>query len=201
MPKPMRTFLRSALAAAALLFSFAAHAADTWSLSQLMQALSAQKTGEARFVETKYLALLDRPVESRGILFFQAPDQLEKRTLEPKRESLLLVGDLLTIERGARRQVLPLANFPEVAVFIEGLRATLMGDEAALRQRFDIELSGSRQQWQLALRPRDEGARKMVARIEIAGRDANLQTLEIRQADGDRSVMTITPQPLADRAP
>lgn len=169
------------------------NAAEAWTLHELMAALAAQKTGEAQFVETKYLALLDRPVTARGLLFFQAPDQLEKRTLEPKRESLLLIGDLLTIERGARRQVLPLQNFPEVAVFIEGLRATLMGDTASLQQRFQIELSGTRQQWRLLLLPHDERALRMVQRIAITGSDATLQALEIQQADGDRSLMTITP--------
>jgi hypothetical protein len=89
--------------------------------------------------------------------------------------------------------VLPLQNFPEVAVFIEGLRATLMGDTASLQQRFQIELSGTRQQWRLLLLPHDERALRMVQRIAITGSDATLQTLEIQQADGDRSLMTITP--------
>lgn len=189
------------LALALLWVAPALHAAQPWSLPELMTALAAQKTGEAQFVETKYLALLDRPLEARGLLFFQAPDQLEKRTLAPKRESLLLIGDLLTIERGARRQVLPLQNFPEVAVFIEGLRATLMGDAASLQQRFQIEFSGTRQQWRLLLRPHDGRALRLVQHIAITGSEATLQSVEIQQADGDRSLMTITPQVPTDRRP
>jgi hypothetical protein len=43
------------------------------------------------------------------------------------------------------------------------------------------------------LRPRDASLTTLVERIEIGGADAQMRTVEIVQADGDRSVMTISP--------
>ena len=59
--------------------------------------------------------MLDQPVESSGELLFIAPDRLEKRTLKPKPETMVLDGDTLTLERGQRKRVLHLKDHPEVA--------------------------------------------------------------------------------------
>ena len=80
-------------------------------LDELMRALAQRRHGKVEFVEQHFLALLSRPVESSGELIYDAPDRLEKRTLEPKPESLLLVGDELTIRRGRRIRVLDV-NLP-----------------------------------------------------------------------------------------
>ena len=74
-----------------------------WDLQQLMDSLAQHKSGRATFVETKRIAMLDKPVESLGELVFVAPDRLEKRTLKPKPESMIVDGDALTLERGGRR--------------------------------------------------------------------------------------------------
>ncbi len=47
-------------------------------------------TGGWSFVEQHFLALLKRPVESSGELIYDAPDRLEKRTIEPRPETLVL---------------------------------------------------------------------------------------------------------------
>jgi hypothetical protein len=76
----------------------AAQAADTaWDIDRLMQSLAKVSVGRADFVETKYIAMLDRPVESSGQLFYVAPDKLEKRTLRPRPESMIIEGGTLVI--------------------------------------------------------------------------------------------------------
>jgi hypothetical protein len=40
--------------------------------------------GKARFVETKYIALLDKPLMASGEMTFTTPDRLEKRHLTPR---------------------------------------------------------------------------------------------------------------------
>ena len=73
------------------------HAAG-WDIDQLMRGLAQTRASHARFVETKTIAMLDEPVESSGELFYSAPDRLEKRTLRPRRESMLVDGSALLIE-------------------------------------------------------------------------------------------------------
>jgi outer membrane lipoprotein-sorting protein len=178
-----------------ILFQSPAHAAE-WGIEQLMQSMAQIRSGHATFVEKKYIAMLDKPVESSGELFFSAPGRLEKRTLKPRPESMLLDGTTLTVEQKGKRHVLPLQSYPEVVAFIDSIRGTLAGDRAALDRVYNLALEGSEQQWQLELQPRSDRMKKVVERIRIAGERTELRTIEIRQADGDHSVMTINPAPV-----
>lgn len=166
-----------------------------WSVDRLMATLAQQKSGRARFVETKYLAMLQAPLESRGELQFVAPDRLVKRTLAPRPETLTVAGDMLTIERGGRNTTIPLSNFPELAAFIESLRGTLAGNRQALEQYYRLNLAGRAEQWTLTLEPRDARMASAISNVRIDGEREQLRRVEIRHADGDRSVMTIQPQP------
>jgi outer membrane lipoprotein-sorting protein len=179
------------LSALALVTHTSASAAE-WGIEQLMQGMTQTRSSHATFVEKKYIAILDKPVESSGELSYTAPDRLEKRTLKPRPESMLLDGGTLTVEQKGKRHVLPLQNYPEIVAFIDSIRGTLAGDRAALERVYKLNLTGDEQQWTLELQPLSERMKKVVERIRIAGEQHELRTIEIRQADGDRSVMTIT---------
>jgi outer membrane lipoprotein-sorting protein len=186
------TLLR--LLAAALLFAAAHAGAAGFDLAQLMQTLSQTRAAQASFVEKKYLAVLDRPVESSGELVYQAPGHLEKRTLRPKPEDMILDGRELTFIRGKQRRTLQLQDYPQVAAFTDSIRGTMAGDRKALERLFHLELEGSAERWTLTLTPIDSGsgASAYVQRIRIGGARDNVTSIEIIQKDGDRSVMTIT---------
>lgn len=180
--------------ALALLPAAAAHAAE-WGLDQLMHALAQTRSGHAAFVEKKFIAILDQPVESSGELFYHAPDRLEKRTQKPRPESMLLERGTLTIEQKGKKHVLQLQRYPEIAAFIDSIRGTLAGDRAALERTYKLSLEGDEQGWTLALVPLDAKMKKVVDNIRIAGTHDALRSIEIRQADGDSSLMTVTPLP------
>ena len=102
-----------------------AHAADTaWTLDRLMSTLAHNKSGRATFTETKTLSIAADPIVSSGELVFVAPDHLEKHTLRPKPEHMVIDGDKLTVERNQRKFTMPLAQYPELAAFIESILAT-----------------------------------------------------------------------------
>lgn len=183
----------AAAASAASAATAPARADAAWSVDRLMATLAGQPSGRARFVEKKYMAMLERPLESSGELRFVAPDRLEKRTLAPKAETLLVQGDMLTVERAGRKTTIPLGNHPELAAFIESLRGTLAGNRQALEQYYRLALEGTAKRWTLTLTPSDSRMAAAIAAIRIDGAGERLERVEIRQADGDRSVMTIVP--------
>jgi outer membrane lipoprotein-sorting protein len=166
-------------------------ASPDWTVDRLMQSLSRQTSGQATFVERKYLAILDQPVESSGELRFRAPDRLEKITLKPKPESLVLEGNTVTVNRGKKQYVVQLSDYREVAAFVDSIRATLVGDRATLERTYALHLAGNPDNWTLTLLPRDPRMAELVLRIDIKGNRGQLREIEIRQADGDRSVMEI----------
>lgn len=164
-------------------------------LGQLMTLLAQRRHAEVEFEQTQYLAALRHPLHSRGIMIYDAPSHLEQRTLEPHPQSMVLDQQQLTVQTGSRQRVLQLDEYPQVAVLIEGIRATLAGDRAALEQSFALAPHGDLDHWQLELRPRATQSPALVDEIRIAGEHDAILRVEVQQADGDHSLMTLRPRP------
>jgi len=191
-----RRLITAGLAAALLAIAVPAMAAEPWGLEDLFARFAAIGSSNARFVETREVSLLNAPMESSGTLTYRRPDFLEKRTLQPQAESLRLDGDRLTLTQadGASR-TLSVSSVPEIQTYVESIRATLRGDVPAIMRFYEVALNGTEQDWRMQLTPRADEARATVQRIVIAGREAVIRRIEILQADGDRSIMTIQPDP------
>ena len=184
------------LAAFVLMGAAAAASAAEWNLERLMQSLAQVKSSKARFVERREMEILSSPLESSGTLIYTAPDRLEKHTLKPRPESMVLEGNRLTLESKARnqRRTFELQEQPVIGAFVESIRSTLAGDLATLRRYYDVTLSGDEREWQLLLRPSASDMRRFVSEIRIGGSHDRVSTIEITEIQGDRSLMTIVPE-------
>jgi hypothetical protein len=163
-------------------------------LDTVMSLLAQRKHGHVTFVEEHFLAVLDKPVESSGELLYDAPDHLEKRTLKPKPENLVLDHGVITARRGRHTYVLNLGDYPQIVPLIDSIRATLAGDRASLERIFKVQLDGTVEHWKLLLVPSDATVAHTVKQIRIEGARDAIHSVEIQQADGDRSLLTIGPE-------
>jgi outer membrane lipoprotein-sorting protein len=188
------TLVALLLAATAICSAAAAETAAAWGVEQLMQNLGQVKSARGKFVERKYLAMLNAPLDSSGTLVYTAPGRLEKYTLLPKPETLVLERDKLAIEYKDRnqRRTLALQDYPVIWAFVESIRSTLAGDLQTLNRFYRTSLEGSEDKWRLSLRPAEPTMQTVVKEIHIGGRGNRVRTVEIIEAEGDRSVMTIT---------
>jgi len=194
----MRRMLRlSVLLAAGLLSTGIASAQGTWGITQLMQSLAQVKAASSRFVERKTLHMLSEPIIASGTLRYVAPDEVEKLTLSPARERLVVKGDSLTFEGGspAQSRTMSLAANPEVAAIVEGIRATLAGDLATLDRFYRVQLSGNAGDWQLSLEPKQPAVQKFISSIRIAGAGNAIRSVATTETDGDYSTMSVVEQP------
>jgi outer membrane lipoprotein-sorting protein len=182
-----RRFVLAVFILAAVAAPAGAQTQAGWGLPQLMATLARVKSASAQFTERKTLHVLDAPLVSSGTLLYVAPDQVEKITVLPERERIAISGDKLTIEGGT----LSLANAPEIAAFVESIRATLAGDLPALDRSYRVELSGGPASWRLDLVPRAEKLTRLVRRIRISGTGEKITAVETDEADGDRSEMSV----------
>jgi hypothetical protein len=184
-------------AAAALVLALAAVAARpagaAWGLEQLMRELSQREHARAGFVETRYLRLLSQPLTRRGTLVYAPPDRLEKRTVAPIEEVLIVDGDRVSVEIAARgiRRSLSLRQQPALWGFVESLRATLRGDLEALRRFYSIGLDGDSGKWRMSLTPIEPRMAALIREIRIGGGDGSVRSVDIVDARGDRSQMQI----------
>jgi hypothetical protein len=185
--------------AGGLLALAALPASAQWSVDDLMTALAARGSADATFTEHRYVPVLDAPVQSSGTLRFVAPDRLEKHTLQPRAESLVLAGDQLMLVQGPRTRRLALTDLPDGGLAINSLRGTMAGDLAALRRGWNVTLFGERRIWTLSLTPLSAAVAQVIETVLIQGQQDQIDRIEIRQADGVRSVMQIKPA-AADRS-
>ena len=185
--------VRLLLALLAVFLSAPALAA--WDVAALMTALASHPSGKARFTETKTLAMLNAPVVSTGELVYAPPDRLEKNTLTPKPESMVVERDTLTLERDGRKRELRLQQYPEILSIVQAVRGALLGNRSLLEQSYALALHGSRQDWRLVLTPLDAHLQRWVKQITVTGKDGEILGIETAQADGDRSVLQIEPLP------
>lgn len=191
-PPKRRCAMAAMMASIVLVLAATGAGAADFDVAALFDRLAKERPAHAEFRERKHLSLLAEPLDSSGDLTFTPPDRLEKRTKSPKPETVIIDGAQITLERGGRKQTLELKDHPGIAVLVESIRGTLAGDLASLSRTYSIKLDGDASRWRLVLRPLDASLTSLVERIEIGGTEARVRMVEIFQADGDYSVMTIS---------
>ena len=168
-------------------------AESTWGVADLMRGLKTIQSSRARFSERKELAILGKPLELSGTLIYRAPGRLEKHTVAPQREILIVDQDELVLESpelGGKKSF-GLHDHPVLWALVESIRSTLAGDLATLKRFYDVQFHGGESSWHLTLTPRQSDMKAVVDEILIDGSGTSISRIEIRENGGDRSVMTI----------
>lgn len=161
-----------------------------------MRRLAQAPERRAAFREVKRLAALDEPLHSSGTLLYRRPGYLEKVTLFPHRERLVVDGDRLAITLGDEPpRVVELGGQPALRALIDAVRAPLAGDLAALQRTFEVGTEPAPRGWLLRLTPRDPAAARIVRQVSIHGEDADVASIRIVEASGDEQLLLIDPAP------
>ena len=169
---------------------------EALTIGALMAQLGTVSESHARFEETKTLRALSAPIETSGTLSYRRPDHLEKITFPPHAEQLVVAGGKLRLSLpGAAPQELDLARAPPIAALVEAIRATLAGDLAALQRDYSVGLDGNAADWHLTLVPSDPEVARFLRAARLSGTGRELREVSFTQANGDTSVMRITPLP------
>ena len=190
--------MRSArLAATALVCAFASAvttAAPEFDLAQLMAMLAQVDQSLVAFEETRHLALLSKPIVRRGTLHYVRPDRLEMRVVSPIQETTEIVGSRVRVESPDGTREWDLTREPVALAWIEGIRASLAGDTASLTRQFRVTLRGSPAEWELHLEPSAASVAAALLRVDVHGREAQLTSIVILDAQGDRISIAIAPK-------
>jgi hypothetical protein len=160
----------------------------------LLQMFARVQESYATFTEVKLIANLTRPLHGSGRLSYRRPSHLEKITVEPEAESLVIDGDRLTLtERSSAPRVVDLNGEPVVRALVDAIRGTLSGDLAALRRSYRVRMDGNFATWRLTMIPTDSSVAQFVSAMTIEGAGTSLRVVETRQTNGDDMRMTVTP--------
>jgi outer membrane lipoprotein-sorting protein len=176
-----------------LMFAGTTAFADTpdVTLDSVLALLAQRRHGHTLYTEQIDSALLKRPLHTSGELFFDAPDRLEKKTLLPTPQDLIVEGDQVTIIRGTHRTSMQLSDYPQLSPLLNGIRATLAGDRSTLEKDFQIALTANGSDWSLNLQPLASEAQPVYKRIEIRGVDGNVKGVILERVTGERTTMSL----------
>lgn len=166
--------------------------AQPFEVAELLTALARVERSSATFEETRFIAALTSPIVRRGTLRYVRPEFLEMVVQSPGLERMEIKGDELTLDSRGSIKRLRVSEFPAIAAWIEGLRATLAGDQQALGRHFRVSVSGHMAAWTLELLPVDGELTRLVSRITIGGMQSQLTRIEVTERGGDRSLMLLT---------
>ncbi|MYM63978.1 LolA-related protein [Pseudomaricurvus sp. HS19] len=139
-----------------------------------------------RFVQNKTLQGLDIPLRSEGH-FALTDDTLLWQVTSPIASELQISRDaIVQLEDGREVFRLSAAEQPLSRVISDIFLAVFQGDWALLQQHFDLQVSGSADDWQLQLLPLNDVIGRVAGRIDVEG-GAQLQSLQLAEPGGDRT--------------
>lgn len=164
-------------------------------LEERLAGLAAQAERVLHYEEQRESRLLRTPVTVRGRLEYE-PDtgRLTKWVDSPRPARLTITADGLEAETGGRTRRLPLEQRPELAALLEGVRALLAGDTAALEDRFRTSyLEGEADAWVLHLEPRQAALAARLRLLEVRGAGDRVTAIDTVDEAGRRQRMNIVP--------
>lgn len=192
------SIVRSGFVVLGVLTSVADAAAESWTIDAVMEGLRGLQHAETTFVETRHSVFLKDPIELNGTFIFDAPQTFIKETFEPFLEKVVVDVNGVRIDQEQQREGQTRTQFiaadahPLVEGLVDSAKATMSGEKELLEARYDLEISGSRAEWTVKLQPKEDVLRKKVESISFMGSEDLIQTVEIREADGDFSVIRLT---------
>ena len=185
----MRIFARG-LIALAVIVPLAAVGQPQINPAQVLQRVSREITPEVRFREVRTTKLLKTPLVSSGMLRYAPPDRLERETLQPMRETVVIEGMQVAIERDGSQTVMSLVSGTPPAAMVQTLRAVLSGNLQELESLYRASALGSMERWTLQLEPRS--GETAIREVRLSGKGGMVDEIEVLERGGDRTVTTLS---------
>ncbi|NKB78080.1 MAG: hypothetical protein GKR96_13855 [Gammaproteobacteria bacterium] len=181
--------------------SVGAAASSDWDIDELLDRLSKVEMASLEFVEKKKSMLLTVDLESSGTIVYRAPDYMKKTIVNPVFESILIDGDVLTIEKttlGGKKeeavesQRYSISSNSLLSSTVGSVLAILAGNRVFLEEDYDIRLSGDKSEWDLLLLPKPGVIKDKIEQIVLAGSGIEIWFIETTYPDGDQSSLSLS---------
>lgn len=173
--------------------------AQEWTIDSVMAGLRGLRHVQATFVETRHSGFLTKQLKLKGVFIFKAPQTFIKETVEPFPERVQVDSNGVRIdqerseqESQSRTQFIAADAHPLVKGLVDSAQATMSGRKELLESRYELNTSGTEQDWSVVLIPKEQVLREKVESITFLGSGDLIQRAEIKEADGDWSVIQLT---------
>jgi hypothetical protein len=163
------------------------------SLEQALQAARVVPPATVAFEELRYSSLLQEPLRLSGHMELLPDGSLRKQVESPFRETITFDGRDIRVQRDSQPARTLGAGSRQLRKLLNGFRALLGGDAAQLDKDFETTTSGTVDDWQLLLKPRQ--TTRHLRSISIRGSRDTAESIDIDQGPGERSLVTLQHAP------
>jgi len=187
--KPFRAVTISILATGCLLFA-SGHA---WSLDlqEILKSTAVVPPARVGFREERHNRMLKEPIVLTGYLEYPEPGHLRKVIETPVAESFLIADGQIEITQEGKTRQLSLGKSKTLQAMLGGIEAILAGHTEQLNESFDMELSGTSDDWSLQLQPKSRRISAHLTDMQVKGDDNAVDSIRIDMKDGEWSLMEI----------
>jgi outer membrane lipoprotein-sorting protein len=189
-----RNFLATLLQIYGVICSGDAFASDTngpapTELAALMKIFNESSGVRARFRESRHLSILTDPIETMGTLYFAPPDRLARHSTRPGRSSVVVEAERVLLRDETGKRVFDFSTSETARALIGNLMIVFRGDLESLKAEYSVSFESDGKNWTLDLEPRSRALRGIVERTRFTGRSGELNAMETRESNGDRTIM------------
>jgi outer membrane lipoprotein-sorting protein len=176
-------------------------AGNSWTVKRLMWELSQVSFARLTFVETRQSMFLSTDMVIEGNIQYRAPDHIEKVTVSPMSEKIVVDGDTMRVEKLSyardhdpvmETKHYSIESHPVLKATVGSIRYILAGNSEMLGEYYEMSISGLCENWTLVLIPRTVEISNYAQKIILSGNESSILRYVTIQADGDESVMTLT---------
>jgi outer membrane lipoprotein-sorting protein len=179
-------FVNRLASLAVMLLALAPSTHASQALAPLAARLEQAPAVHARFVQTKTLQALKRPLRTSGRLAFARGQGVLWLIEKPYLASYALSADSVTqISADGTRKVRAAREVPALAQVGKIFQAIFQGDPKALEAHFVVSVSGTTENWRVDLVPKPALTRFLKGITAKGGRF--LDSIEVDEAQGDHT--------------
>ena len=170
----------------------AAHALD---LRDVLERTRVSPPDRVAFRETRHNPLLREPLELTGYLEYPQAGQLRKVVESPFQESMLVDGDTIELVRDGRTRRVSLKNRKSMLSMLQSIESLLAGNTEMLERLFELELTGTAENWQLRLTPIAARLAKQLDRLTVCGGERAINEIRFDMQNGEWQHLEIIQAP------
>jgi hypothetical protein len=159
----------------------------TLTLEILMHHMATTSGVRAEFHEVKQIALLERPLESDGTLYFIPPARMARITRAPGATTLVIDGARMAYWDAAGGNSVDLSGNRVARTIVENFIVLFNGDLEALHQHYNVGFKAEGARWQMRLVPKGPPVSQLIASIDLQGDGPALQQMVVVEKEGDRT--------------
>jgi outer membrane lipoprotein-sorting protein len=186
----LRNMFAKCILLALLFVCFNTHAQTTDLLQSIVHQLSQHTAIRASFTQQRQTPALTQPQTSSGQLLFVTGHGMLWQIQQPYQDTLALT-DKRTVRIDTDGRMQPVRNERGVGQISQMLQGMLTGQLDEVKRQFDVQASGSTQQWNLHFTPRQSRVAQVLRDIQLDG-GAYLQRIRIDMQDGTQTDIQMT---------